>query len=924
MNQEYVFLPTTVENFDHRDETKAAELNTWAGDDSDKKKYLKDMPNNYFKLFTYDEIIEHFRFIKENSSELKIGNSIKIRRKDRQIVICERGLERFQQLIEKVENSNKRIVHHHAFVPAEGNFQIVFIQTTDEHIELKDRVEGLDEFKSIVESVKLSLVRSPLELFTKRFPLESEDRKKKLEEFQIERKKKIRITKKLGELVSDPDFGDPQAMLKALNDYFYPNLNAAFRKGVDNGKIAELASLYIQLAATAVLKESAPKKNLDAICCIRPTASGALRLTFAARSPIYMKSQKYLSFITQRLRYYQTLGHDNNGVNDMNFVYRGGFSTFVKSSEQDQIEMSVFYFMPKEPTRITDGNEQVFLENELLEDLKYKVVPRFNELSLFDILGPRMIGPSSSHTAGANRIGQLARNIIVAGVNSGKLSGNLHLACSLFDSFKETGEGHGTPSALAGGLLEQWKEYDPRIYTEAEKFIKSKGTSHKFGSNDIKWCGIIDKDFLDKKKNYHANSAIILVNDCNEFKIKENCLLYIVGESYGGGNVQIREIGGRIVSEKSPQPRRITFDTVKRDSFIGKKDEILQDLFGNEKIERIFDYPSESSVIFSDDDRKEIINRRPRVVELDDIAWYCRKKNRTIAELALDYERSTQKIFDSNLIKMELDKAIKTMLNSLKEGLRMQSTEERQELFDSSKPEERKQSEFPVGNGRKLDRYISGRKELSKNLYLRTAAYALAVNERNAAHEQIVAAPTAGASGIVPGVLKALWEENNLSRDDVYKGLLTAAFIGLVINNIVPTAGASHGCQAEIGVGCGMAAAMAAAVTGCDTDTILNSAALALKSNLGLVCDPIAGKVEIPCIKRNGFKAVESLIAADMARAGIKSAVTPSEVVKAMDEIGSNMKAIYKETSKAGLAATIWGRDAKRCRNCQVKTMCND
>jgi L-serine dehydratase len=222
-------------------------------------------------------------------------------------------------------------------------------------------------------------------------------------------------------------------------------------------------------------------------------------------------------------------------------------------------------------------------------------------------------------------------------------------------------------------------------------------------------------------------------------------------------------------------------------------------------------------------------------------------------------------------------------------------------------------SKFSGGNGSLLSLYASRKARKDDKSYLKAAGYAIAVAERNAAHKKIIASPTAGASGILPGVLYMLWEEYSFTDMEMYDGLLVSAFIGLVINNIVPTAGATHGCQAETGIGSAMAAAMAAHLLGGDTYTAVNAAVLALKNNLGMVCDPIAGRVEIPCIKRNGFKAVEAIVAARMSLAGVRSNVSASEIVKAMDEIGKNMKAIYRETSGGGLAGTIRGRDEPRC-----------
>jgi len=153
---------------------------------------------------------------------------------------------------------------------------------------------------------------------------------------------------------------------------------------------------------------------------------------------------------------------------------------------------------------------------------------------------------------------------------------------------------------------------------------------------------------------------------------------------------------------------------------------------------------------------------------------------------------------------------------------------------------------------------------------------------------------------------------NNV-EDKAVKGLLTASIIGLVINNLVPTAGATAGCQAELGTASAMAASMAAYMLGGDTDSIIHAAALALKNSLGLVCDPLNGKVEVPCIKRSGLKAVEAIQSAFSAVHGVTSDISPWDVVRAMKEIGEHMDIIYKETSRGGLALTRVSRARSTC-----------
>ncbi|MEW6622004.1 MAG: L-serine ammonia-lyase, iron-sulfur-dependent, subunit alpha [Bacillota bacterium] len=189
----------------------------------------------------------------------------------------------------------------------------------------------------------------------------------------------------------------------------------------------------------------------------------------------------------------------------------------------------------------------------------------------------------------------------------------------------------------------------------------------------------------------------------------------------------------------------------------------------------------------------------------------------------------------------------------------------------------------------------------------KVCARALAVSELNAAMGRIVAAPTAGSCGILPAVLATVGEDINSTDDEIVDALFVAAGIGIVIAERASISGAEGGCQAECGSAAAMAAGAVVYLYNGAPEQVFHGAALALKNTLGLVCDPVAGLVEVPCIKRNAILAVQALAAADLALAGVKSAIPPDEVIDAMGEIGRCMPAIYKETALGGLAATPTG-----------------
>lgn len=211
------------------------------------------------------------------------------------------------------------------------------------------------------------------------------------------------------------------------------------------------------------------------------------------------------------------------------------------------------------------------------------------------------------------------------------------------------------------------------------------------------------------------------------------------------------------------------------------------------------------------------------------------------------------------------------------------------------------------GDGAKMEQAIGEGKVSSGTFIGKVMARAIKMGESNACMKKIVAAPTAGSCGVMPAVLLNLQREKGFTDDRMTEAMFVAAGIGGVIANRAFLAGASGGCQAEIGSASAMAAGAAAYLAGGDARRIAAAAALALKSLLGLACDPVAGLVEVPCVKRNVIGSVNALTAADMAMAGIDSRIPPDEVIDAMKSIGICMPACLKETGTGGLAATPTG-----------------
>ena len=216
------------------------------------------------------------------------------------------------------------------------------------------------------------------------------------------------------------------------------------------------------------------------------------------------------------------------------------------------------------------------------------------------------------------------------------------------------------------------------------------------------------------------------------------------------------------------------------------------------------------------------------------------------------------------------------------------------------------------GDAARYYNHIRNRKNLLGGMEAKAVAYALATSGYNAAMGVIAAAPTAGSAGILPGVLLAAQEEYGFQDRDALDALLTAGGVGAVTAARASISGAAGGCQAECGTAAAMAAAALCDVMGSSARQCVNAAALAMKNSLGLVCDPVAGLVEVPCIKRNGIYAVLAIAAADLSLAGIESFVPLDEVIDAMYQIGCGMPACVRETGEGGLAATATGLAAKR------------
>jgi L-serine dehydratase len=442
-------------------------------------------------------------------------------------------------------------------------------------------------------------------------------------------------------------------------------------------------------------------------------------------------------------------------------------------------------------------------------------------INLFDIVGPIMIGPSSSHTAGAAKIGFEAYKLLK--------EEPIKIRIKLYNSFSDTGKGHKTDLALLGGCLGIQPQDEKLI--QAEEIAQNKDIDYK-----IKW-GYHSPDL-------HPNTAIINLTG----KEKEAGL---VGYSIGGGRIQIAK---KYVRTKGSKKEKGLEKPAKKS------------------------YSKSKENYFTFEEIKANVNTGNQLLNL---------------ALVAQSETGGQ---DKEEILNEFEKRWQIMVRSIQKGI-----------------SSRQRAEDNMYGG---DSYRIRRSKLNvlSQVIENGVFYAIGVAEHNAKMGKIVAAPTAGSAGVMPGVLRAMQEKFNYSDRQMAEALTVAAAVGAVIANKVELAGAVAGCQAEIGAGGTMTAAAGVYLLNGNIDAIEAAASLVLANMLGLTCDPVMGRVEVPCILRNGTTVGLTFTAIEMALDNVRYSIPFDEVVDVMKKVGEDMHAAYKETSQGGLAKTETAR--LLCQNC--------
>lgn len=279
---------------------------------------------------------------------------------------------------------------------------------------------------------------------------------------------------------------------------------------------------------------------------------------------------------------------------------------------------------------------------------------------------------------------------------------------------------------------------------------------------------------------------------------------------------------------------------------------------------------------------------KKNITTFSDLLLVCGQEKKKIYELFQDKEAF---LMDTNVnnVREKVKKSLDAMKNAIKVGLTSNEKSISKQCGDDCE---------------KLQKRYKTNHSLLGGFFEKITTYALATIEENLRMGKIVACPTAGSCAIVPSVLVAAAEDLSITEDAQINALITAGAIGSIVQNKVALAGAVAGCQAECGVASAMAAGALVQMIGGSEKHIVHAVALALKNILGLTCDPVAGLVEIPCVKRNAFLAIHAVTAAELAMAGVESKIPADEVVDALCQTGQLMSPLLKECSQAGLAKT--------------------
>lgn len=278
----------------------------------------------------------------------------------------------------------------------------------------------------------------------------------------------------------------------------------------------------------------------------------------------------------------------------------------------------------------------------------------------------------------------------------------------------------------------------------------------------------------------------------------------------------------------------------------------------------------------------------PNFSSFHELLDYCQQKQCSITDAALQYEESYSGRDRDDILN----------------GMRAILQQMRDTVASGIHSEEKSMSGLTGGDAKRVMDFMNSEQCFLSPIEMKMIAYGLATLEENSRMKRIVACPTAGGSGSVPAALIAVEHEKKIDPEQTLKGLIAAGVIGEITSRRMFLSGSAAGCQAEVGVASGMAAGGLVEMMGGTPEQVINAAAISMQNLMGLVCDPVAGLVEVPCVVRNGLSGVQAAASATMALAGVKSFIPMDEVVEAMAAVGKLMHPSLKETAEGGLAQT--------------------
>lgn len=524
-------------------------------------------------------------------------------------------------------------------------------------------------------------------------------------------------------------------------------------------------------------------------------------------------------------------------------------------------------------------------------------------LGIRDIVGPIMVGPSSSHTAGALRIASMVRNLLT--------DEPARVTFVLYGSFAHTYRGHGTDRALVAGLL--GLHTDDLQVKNSFDLAKEEELEFSFEPDPhtkVAHPNTVDVSVTDRSGNTVTARGVSIGGGAAELVRIDGIDVHVTGE-FNNMIVRQQDLPGTLahiagtlgnaginIGTSALHRKRVggeAFTVLDIDDFV--PDDVIADILAFPSVETVRFIPADG-LHRAPDEGKPAMNADVALKVFQDLDFenaaqllnYCIKNNRMISEVAeeREYALLASKGISEGVLDSYLARALSVMKNSAVQPIR-QPTPSMGGLIGGEASRLHVLEESGLG--------VRGQ------LIALATRNALAVLETNATMGLIAAAPTAGSAGVIPAVLLALQEVHTFSDAQLCQALKNAGAIGAIIARNATVSGAEGGCQAEIGSAAAMAASAAVELLGGTPEMCLTAAGDALANMLGLVCDPIGGLVEAPCQKRNAAAAVNALSAAQMALAGIKGVVPFDEVVDAMFKVGRSIPYELRETALGGMAA---------------------